>query len=447
MNTNREVVISLIELLVKKAGFDLNKNQAEEELIKTKENIKKLNKEKDTSSNKKNISKLIENLKVREAFWENNAEIVGRSLIDAYDDGKNYASVKMRIELLSNLASKGTKNLEVGYLYNKINELEKELETLEDKVQTTDYSNYEEKEMDLKYKVYLENKITSADDEIVELEKELDNLRDVEIKDVAIVNKIKDYNDNLSNNLKRLQEASQNSMNTDIALDIFKRLELARSDMESKLEKSKDALNKTTEMLDDVRKNRTNLNNRKTNLEEDRKRCALKLNILNEKLEEDKYINVADQMMDLSNIEMAKAEMESLINKRDVIYVDAIKVKEELIKAWDAISGSDRIKNKKKKESEEVVIREETKDIKPEVEESIEVNEETEVELPKGESREYELESSIEDTYDEETENTQEINTSMYDEPEEKTKENTNIENEENALEKYNKENKYELEW
>ena len=313
MNTNREVIVNLISLLVKKAGFDLDKNQAEEELTKTKENIEKLYKEKETSNNKKNISKLIDNLKVREAFWENNAEVVGRSLIEAYDEGKSYSNVKMRIELLSNLASKGTKNLEVGYLYNKINELENQQIELEEKIERTDYTNNEEREMDLKYKIYLENKITSADNEIVELEKELDNLRDIELKDVTIVNRIKDYNDNLSNNLKKLEEASKNSINSDMTLDIYEKLEFAKNDIENKLEKSKDALNKTQDMLNDVRTNRTNLNNRKTNLEEDRKRCSAKLNILNEKLEEDNYINIAEKMMDLSSLELARTEKESLI--------------------------------------------------------------------------------------------------------------------------------------
>ena len=42
MNNNFEAIKSLVSLLVKKAGFDINSNYSEEELAKTKESIKKL---------------------------------------------------------------------------------------------------------------------------------------------------------------------------------------------------------------------------------------------------------------------------------------------------------------------------------------------------------------------------------------------------------------------
>ena len=99
MNTSHEAVVSLIELLVKKAGFDLSKNYSEIELQKTKDSITSLMKERNSSTNKKELASFIENLKVRQANWENNAEMVGRSLLKAYEEGKDYNSVKMRIEL------------------------------------------------------------------------------------------------------------------------------------------------------------------------------------------------------------------------------------------------------------------------------------------------------------------------------------------------------------
>lgn len=43
--------------------------------------------------------------------------------------------------------------------------------------------------MDEKYKSYLDNKISSLNDEIKIVNKELDELRDIELKDVTIVNK------------------------------------------------------------------------------------------------------------------------------------------------------------------------------------------------------------------------------------------------------------------
>lgn len=197
MNNNFEAIKSLVSLLVKKAGFDINSNYSEEELAKTKENIKKLQEEKETSNNQKTLSKVIETLKQRQANWENNAEIVGKSLLKAYKDGKEYTSVKARIELLGNLAVKGTENLSAGNLYTKLSELESTYNTLNDKINTYEYKNTTEREMDEKYKTYLDNKIDSLNDELKIVNKELDDLREAELKDVGIVNKIKDYIDKL----------------------------------------------------------------------------------------------------------------------------------------------------------------------------------------------------------------------------------------------------------
>ena len=44
MNNNFEAIKSLVSLLVKKSGFDIDKNYSEEELAKTKENIHKVRK-------------------------------------------------------------------------------------------------------------------------------------------------------------------------------------------------------------------------------------------------------------------------------------------------------------------------------------------------------------------------------------------------------------------
>ena len=93
MNNNFEAIKSLISLLVKKAGFDLDKNYSEVELEKTKSSIEELTYEKNNSNNKKTISNIIDNLRVRQANWENNAEIVGKSLIEAYQSGKEYQSI------------------------------------------------------------------------------------------------------------------------------------------------------------------------------------------------------------------------------------------------------------------------------------------------------------------------------------------------------------------
>ncbi len=334
MNTNYEAVISLIELLVKKAGFDLSSNYSEIELQKTKDSISSLMKERNSTTDKKAFDELIENLKVRQANWENNAEMVGRSLVKAYEEGKDYSTVKMRIELLANLANKGTDNISVGSVYDRIKTLDNDYKSLVDKIDNTDYSNVEEKDMDSRYKTYLENKLSSIETELEALGKELDSLRDVELKDVGIVAKIKEYIDKLTLDKEKIDKAVNNSIKSDVAFDVWERLETVKNSTNEKLEKANDLLSKTEEMLDGVRKNRTNINERKKTLEAEKSRCDTKLKNVNIKLEENDYENVTERMIDVNNSEIMKLELEQLNNKKDVVYVDVGKVKEELVRAW-----------------------------------------------------------------------------------------------------------------
>lgn len=334
MNNNFEAIKSLVSLLVKKAGFDINSNYSEEELAKTKESIKKLQSEKEVSNNQKTLSKIIDALKLRQANWENNAEIVGKSLLNAYKEGKEYTSVKARIELLGNLASKGTENLSAGNLYTRLNELENKYNELNDKINTYEYKNTEEREMDEKYKTYLDNKIDSLNAELKTVNKELDELREVELKDVNIVNKIKDYIDKLDKDLSRIDRVLNEGVNTDISFEVYERLEKAKTDLESKQERNKDTLEKAEKMLENVRNNRTNNNNKKEILLDELDKCTTKMNNVSNKLKEDNYVNTTERIMDINEKEKIRLEIDYLKNKKDVIYVDAGKVKEELIKEW-----------------------------------------------------------------------------------------------------------------
>ena len=274
MNNNFEAIKSLVSLLVKKSGFDIDKNYSEEELAKTKENIQKLQSEKESSNNQKTLGKIIDTLKLRQANWENNAEIVGKSLLNAYKEGKDYSQVKARIELLGNLAYKGTENLSAGNLYSKLSELESKYNELNNKIDTYEYKNTEEREMDEKYKSYLDNKISSLNDEIKIVNKELDELRDIELKDVTIVNKIKEYIDKLDNDLARIDRILNESANMDISFEVYERLESAKEELESKQIRNKDTLEKAEKMLENVRINRTNSNSKKEILEEELDKCS-----------------------------------------------------------------------------------------------------------------------------------------------------------------------------
>ena len=334
MNNNFEAIKSLVSLLVKKSGFDIDKNYSEEELAKTKENIQKLQSEKESSNNQKTLGKIIDTLKLRQANWENNAEIVGKSLLNAYKEGKDYSQVKARIELLGNLAYKGTENLSAGNLYSKLSELESKYNELNNKIDTYEYKNTEEREMDEKYKSYLDNKISSLNDEIKIVNKELDELRDIELKDVTIVNKIKEYIDKLDNDLARIDRILNESANMDISFEVYERLEGAKEELESKQIRNKDTLEKAEKMLENVRINRTNSNSKKEILEEELDKCTTKKNNISTKLKEDNYINTTERIIDINEKEKIRVELDYLNNKKDVIYVDAIKVKDELIREW-----------------------------------------------------------------------------------------------------------------
>lgn len=334
MNNNFEAIKSLVSLLVKKSGFDIDKNYSEEELAKTKENIQKLQSEKESSNNQKTLGKIIDTLKLRQANWENNAEIVGKSLLNAYKEGKDYSQVKARIELLGNLAYKGTENLSAGNLYSKLSELESKYNELNNKIDTYEYKNTEEREMDEKYKSYLDNKISSLNDEIKIVNKELDELRDIELKDVTIVNKIKEYIDKLDNDLARIDRILNESANMDISFEVYERLESAKEELESKQIRNKDTLEKAEKMLENVRINRTNSNSKKEILEEELDKCTTKMNNISTKLKEDNYINTTERIIDINEKEKIRVELDYLNNKKDVIYVDAIKVKDELIREW-----------------------------------------------------------------------------------------------------------------
>lgn len=358
MNNNFEAIKSLVSLLVKKSGFDIDKNYSEEELAKTKENIQKLQSEKESSNNQKTLGKIIDILKLRQANWENNAEIVGKSLLNAYKEGKDYSQVKARIELLGNLAYKGTENLSAGNLYSKLSELESKYNELNNKIDTYEYKNTEEREMDEKYKSYLDNKISSLNDEIKIVNKELDELRDIELKDVTIVNKIKEYIDKLDNDLARIDRILNESANMDISFEVYERLESAKEELESKQIRNKDTLEKAEKMLENVRTNRTNSNSKKEILEEELDKCTTKKNNISTKLKEDNYINTTERIIDINEKEKIRVELDYLNNKKDVIYVDAIKVKDELIREWSTkkenfVEKTDNYKEEIIKEQEE----------------------------------------------------------------------------------------------
>ena len=265
------------------------------------------------------------------------------------------------------------------------------MKSLKNKIDTNDYINDDEKEMDKKYQLYLENKIKNIDTEIDNTLNEIKNFEEIEEKDTAIINKINEYNDGLSCNLKVLDDISEENINSEITFDVWERLEMTRSTIEEKLDRSKDLLLKTENKLEKIKDNINHLNETIGLLEEDKKKCNNKLKNVNNKLEKNDYINITQKMLDISSYEMIKIEIESLKNKKDVIYVDADKVKQELQREWNNLTN-EKYENPKELINKKIVkiekiIKEEPKAVIDEESIPVEENEKV-IEIPKKENEE-----------------------------------------------------------
>ncbi len=335
MNTNYEVIKNLVSLLVKRAGFNIDSNYSETELEKVKNSIKDLQAKREDSNNKKVLSKMIDDLKVRQANWENNAEIVGKSLLNAYKEGKPYSSVKMRIELLGNLASKNRTYNSLSNIYDRLNKLELDYKNLLDKIENNSYESTEEKEMDKRYKNYLEEKIENFNHELSGIDKTLDELRNSEKNDINIVNKVKEYINKLEKDLEKINNVLDNTLTSFVAYESFESIENTNNKTIEKIDKFKELLSKTESVLNDVRENRRKTNERKTYIEKEKETYINKLNRVSTKLEENNYINNIEKMEDTNKSEIIRLEINSLNNIKDVLYIDTEKVKEELINEWN----------------------------------------------------------------------------------------------------------------
>ena len=352
MDTNYEAVKCLIEILVKKAGYDVNKNYSENELKKTKETISKLENDKDIEKSTKN--ELIANLKIRQANWENNAEVIGKSLLDCYKNNKSYMDVRAKVEFLSNLAKKDeeSKNGQslMTYVYSKLKELENEYNELNLRIESNDYINQEEKDLDVKLKEYLINSIDNYSNEISLCDDELERLKDVEHQEQMIKERLNAYIANVKKDVELLDKLKKNSLDKGITLEVWEKIEDIELNIKSKLEKVLSVLKKTENVLNEVNENRERCNNKKTIMSKEIERSNNKLNRINERLNYDAYLDYNIIIKDFNKKELIRIELNELKNKKDVIYVNVDMVKEELIREWSKnFSDNSSIEFKPKK--------------------------------------------------------------------------------------------------
>lgn len=375
MDTNYEAVKCLIEILVKKAGYDVNKNYSENELKKTKETISKLEKDKDIEKPTKN--EIISNLKIRQANWENNAEVVGKSLLECYKNNKSYMDVRAKVEFLSNLAKKDEeeKNGEslMSYVYSKLKKLENEYNELNLKIESNDYVNQEEKDLDAKLKDYLINSNDNFTNEISLCDDELERLKDVECKEQSIKDRLNGYVVNVKKDVELLDKLKKNSLDKGITLEVWEKIEDIELGIKEKLEKVLKTLKKIDKVLEEVKENRERCNSKKAFLNSEIDKNNNKLTRINDRLNSYDYLDYTSKIKDLNKKELIRIELNELKNKKDVIYVNVDMVKAELIKEWSKISGTGEREPQviEKEEIKDVEKKVETPIIKPVLEEKI----------------------------------------------------------------------------
>lgn len=356
MNTNYETVKSLIELLVKKAGFDLEQNYGEEELEKTKSYIFEFEKKLDDVSDdeKSEVEKAINNLKKREETWEQNAEILGKSILESYKKQDSFDLIEDKLNRLVELASKDEKDTKnsslMSYVYDTIKALEEKQESIEEVLNSNDYSDFNSKEIDEQTNNYLNNKIIEYQNELKYIISELDRIKNIETRDIATISSIKVYLNNTEKNLEKLEEVKTETIYKEIKTDTYAKLEKAGLEIKKKYNNAKDTLEKFESLLEDMRENKEEYNRRRIYLEEKISKCEeLVKRISSHKSSH--YPDYTNRALDENKKEIIETELKELKNKKEVMYVNVNEVKKELIKEWSLIDSSvDKIKVIKEKE-------------------------------------------------------------------------------------------------
>ena len=375
MDTNYEAIRSLIDILVKKAGYDVDKNYSENELKKTKETITKL--ENDGELEKNTKKELIANLKIRQASLENNAEVIGKSLLNCFKDKKSYVDVRGKVEFLFNLAKKedDEKNGQsiVSSIYSKLKDLEVQYAELNAKIENNNYLNLEEKDLDIKMKDYLVNKIDNYQNEISLCEDELKRLKDIKYKEETLKEKLLGYVANVKKDIEALEMLKKSSLDKGITLEVWEKIENIELSIKSKLERVLKTLKKTENLLNSVQEDQNRCNEKKAMLFKEIERSNNKLKHVNDRINENDYLDYASKIRDLNKMELIRIELNELKNKKDVIYVNVDKVKEELVKEWS--KGNNGVES----ENETIDLKPKVVDgdYKPEIEQKKIIKEET----------------------------------------------------------------------
>lgn len=342
MDTSYTVIKSLIELIVKKSGFDINNDYSEEELKKTNETIKKLESESHLSDNNRKI--LLTNLKHRKLKWENNAANIGKLLLKSYEDKKPFEEVQDKVVYLCKLAKKGeevTNNKSLmNYVYGRIDLLEKEYTSIIKHIKDTDYVNYEEKNLDSKLRDALNSRLSSHKEKLNLIELELARLIKIENSENLVNDKVNKYIAKIKKNIQDLEELKMNSIEKEISLDVWEKIETIELNIKDKLEQTLSIVNETKETSENITSKREELLKQQQRYKEDLEKIQQKLEEVEERIAQDDYIDYYNKIADIDKKELIRLELSEFNNKKEVIYIDIDKIYEELKKEWGKIENN-----------------------------------------------------------------------------------------------------------
>ena len=86
--------------------------------------------------------------------------------------------------------------------------------------------------------------------------------------------------------------------------------------------------------MNSVQEDQNRCNAKKAMLSKEIERSNNKLKRVNDRINENDYLDYASKIRDLNKKEIIRIELNELKNKKDVIYVNVDKVKEELVREW-----------------------------------------------------------------------------------------------------------------
>ncbi len=342
MDTNFESIKSLIELLVKKAGFSLNEKTADKEYNEVKKLINKYN-----SNINSDIYKYISEQK---KHWESNSEFVGSNLLDAYNSGKQENQINNELSILIKNAlqeeNKKVSTTLMSYIYNSISTNEEKLNFIIEKINSCDYIDDEERTSDLREKEYLEKKVSELNDEERILLSYITTLKSAIENDKAISTRISDNIFKIKCKIKALEEAKEKIKNLYIPIAYQERLITTISKYYLKLELLEKEVGKIEKEIKNNDSKIIEINDKIVSIQNDKNKVEELLSKTKELINSNEYIDISTKIIDEIKREIVIYTLNILKNQKEVIYVDVVQIEKEIREEWN-----------KKKYKKDVVVK------------------------------------------------------------------------------------------